>query len=155
MVEDRAQLQTEATVGGQQCITGHLRAHLTVTQDEVGQDGERRFARRTLETPDGEPTQTDPDVMRVACQAPASTTGRLVFQLKAEGQDEGKDTFEKRLPIAKQLKIGRFVLKIDSEGPVFTGLAGCVSHGHPQVRWSMQWVTKDEDNASQFQEDHG
>jgi hypothetical protein len=30
---------------------------------------------------------------------------------------------------------------------------GCGSHGHPQVRWSMQLVTKDEGNASQFQED--
>src|SRR5882724_8179450 len=91
--------------------------------------------------------------MRVAGQAPASTTGRLVFQLKAEGHDEGEDTFKERLPIAQQLKISRFVLKIDSDGPVFTGLAGWVSHGHPQVRWSMSLVTQDAGNASQVQED--
>src|SRR5262249_24896015 len=30
---------------------------------------------------------------------------------------------------------------------------GCGSHGHPQVTWSMSWVTKDEDKASQ--EDRG
>jgi hypothetical protein len=67
--------------------------------------------------------------MRVAGQAPASTTGRLVFQLKAKGEEKGEDTFQKRLPIAKELKIGRCVLKIDGDGPVFTGLAGGVVHG--------------------------
>jgi len=86
-------------------------------------------------------------------QAPAAATGRLVFQLKAHGQEEGEHALEKRLPIAKQLTVGRFVLKIDSDGAVFTGRVGCSSHGHPQVRWSMQLVTKDEGNASQFQED--
>jgi hypothetical protein len=44
-------------------------------------------------------------------------------------------------------------VKIDSDGPVFTSLAGCGSHGHPRVRWSMQLVTKDEDNAAPLQED--
>jgi hypothetical protein len=76
-----------------------------------------------------------------------------VFPLKAEGHDEGEDTFEERLAIVKQLHVGRFVLKIDGDGPVFASLAGCGSHGHPQVRWSMQLVTKGEGNASLFQED--
>jgi hypothetical protein len=76
-----------------------------------------------------------------------------VFELKAKGEEKGKDTFEKRFAVAQQLKIGRFVLKIDSDGPVFTGLVGGGSHGHPQVRWSMQLMTKDEGNTSQFQED--
>ena len=82
----------------QQGITGHLRAHLAIAQDEVRQDREHRFARRALETPDGDPTQTDTDIMRVARQAPAPATGGLVFELKAEGQDEGEHTFEKALP---------------------------------------------------------
>jgi hypothetical protein len=55
-------------------------------------------------------------------------TGRLVFQLKAKGEEKGEDTCQERLPIAKQLKIGRFVLKIDGDGPVFSGLAGAVAH---------------------------
>jgi hypothetical protein len=76
-----------------------------------------------------------------------------MFQLKAEGHDEGEDTFEERLAIVKQLHVGHFVLKIDSDGPVITSLAGCGSHGHPQVRWSMQLMTKGEGNASLFQED--
>jgi len=77
------------------------------------------------------------------------------FNLKAKRQHESEDTLEKRLAIAQQLKVRCFVSKIDGDGPVFTGLAGCVSHGHPQVTWSMQWITKDEDKASQFQEDRG
>jgi hypothetical protein len=76
-----------------------------------------------------------------------------VLQLQAEGQHEGEDTCEKRLPIAQELKGGGVVLKLDGDGPVFAGLAGRVAHGHPQVRWSMQWVTKGEGNASLFQED--
>src|SRR5882672_6652766 len=40
-----------------------------------------------------------------------------------------EDTFQERLPIAKELKIGRFILKIDSDGPVFTSLAASVAHG--------------------------
>jgi len=93
--------------------------------------GEYRFARGALDTPDGEPTQPDPDVMRVASPAPASMTGHLVFQLKAQSEEKGEDTFQERLPITQQLKIGRFVLKIDGDGPVFTGLAGGVAHGSP------------------------
>ena len=76
---------------GQQGIAGHLRAHLAIAQDEVRQDGEHRFARRALDTPDGDPTQPDTDIMGVARQAPAAATGRLVFELKAEGQEEGED----------------------------------------------------------------
>ena len=104
---------------GQQGIAGHLRSHLAIAQDEVRQDREHRFARRTLDTPDGDPTQADAHIMGVARQAPASATGRLMCELKAEGQDEGQHTFEKRLAIIKELKVGRFILKIDGDGTVF------------------------------------
>jgi hypothetical protein len=60
-----------------------------------------------------------------------------VFQLEAEGHKEGEDALEKRLAIAQQLKVHGFVSKIDGDGPVFTGLTGGVSHGYPQVRWSL------------------
>ena len=80
--------------------------------------------RRALDPPDGEPTQPDPGIMRVAGQAPAPATGGLVFQLKAEGHEKGEDTFEKRLAIAKQLKVGRFVLKIDGDVSGFRGSGG-------------------------------
>jgi hypothetical protein len=91
--------------------------------------------------------------MRVAGQAPATATARRVFELQAKGEETGEYAFDKRLAVAKQLYVARFVLKIDGDGPVFAGLAGCGLHGHPQVRWSRQLVTKDEGNVSQFQED--
>jgi hypothetical protein len=75
--------------------------------------------------------------MGVARQAPAPITGRPVLQLEAEGQQEGEDALEKHLAVAQQLKVRGFVSKIDSDGPVVTGLAGCVSHSHPQVIWLM------------------
>jgi hypothetical protein len=50
-------------------------------------------------------------------------------QLKAEGEDEGEDAFDKRLAIAQELKVGSFVVKIDGDGPVFAGLASGGSHG--------------------------
>jgi hypothetical protein len=69
--------------------------------------------------------------MGVTRQAPAAATGRLVLELKAEGEKERQHTVEKRFAVAKQLKGGRFVLKINSDGPVFAGLAGGGSHGSP------------------------
>src|SRR5262245_43859237 len=85
--------------------------------------------------------------MRMACQAPTATTGRLVFQLKAERHDKGEDTFEERLAIVQQLKIRRFVLKIDSNRAVFAGLAGCVAHGHPSGIRSRKLKRHDRGNA--------
>jgi hypothetical protein len=54
-----------------------------------------------------------------------------MFELQAEGHDEGEDTFEERLTIAKQLKVRRFTLEINGDGAVFAGLAGGVAHGYP------------------------
>ena len=116
-------------MGGQQRITGHCGPHLAVTQDEMRQDRKHCLARRTLDAPDSDPTEPDTDVMRVAGQAPAAGTSRLVFQLKAQGQEKGEHKFEKRLAVAKQLKVGRFILKINRDGAVFTGLAGCIVPG--------------------------
>jgi hypothetical protein len=86
--------------------------HRAIAQDEVGQDGEHGTTRGALDAPDGNPTQADPGVMGVACQAPAATTGGLMFELKAKGHDEGEDTFEERLPIAKQLEVGPTARKL-------------------------------------------
>ena len=92
------------------------------------EDGEHGFASRTLETPDGDPTEADTGIMGMACQAPAAPTGRLVCELKAEGEKKGEDTFNKGLAVAKQLNVGRFVSKIDSDGAVFASLFGCCAH---------------------------
>jgi hypothetical protein len=69
--------------------------------------------------------------MGVTRQAPTATTSSSVRQLKAEGKDEGEDKFDKRFPVAQQLKVGGFVVKIDSDSPVFAGLACGGSHGSP------------------------
>ena len=89
-----------------------------VPQDEVRQDREHRFARSALDTPDGEATQTDSEVMRMTSQAPSTTTARLVCELKAQGQEESHDAFDKRLAVAQGLNVGGFVVKIDGDGPV-------------------------------------
>src|SRR6266581_2389401 len=67
--------------------------------------------------------------MRMAGQASPSLTSRLVCELKTKGEEEREHAFDKRLAVAKQLIVGRFVVKIDSDGPVFAGLAGRVAHG--------------------------
>jgi hypothetical protein len=131
MTDHRAQLQTETTVGSQQGITSHLRSHLTIAQDEVREDCKHRATRGALETPDGDPTQADTDVMRVTRHAPTAATGRPVCKLKAEGEDERHHQFDKGFAVTKQLKVGRFILKIDGNGSVFAGLVSCVSHGSP------------------------
>ena len=118
-------------MGGQQGIAGDLRSHVAIAEDEVGQDREHCFARRALDTPDGEPTEADTGVMGVTRQAPTATTGRLVGQLKAQGQEKGEDAFEKRLAVAQELQVGGFIVKIDGDGPVFAGLARGVWHGSP------------------------
>src|SRR5262245_46171296 len=78
MTDHRAPLQTEAPVRAQQGITGHFWPHLTITQDEMREDCKYRATRAALKTPDGDPTQTDKEVMRVTDQAPTSVAGALV-----------------------------------------------------------------------------
>src|SRR5713101_1253636 len=57
--------------------------------------------------------------------------GRLVCELKAEREEQGEHTLNERFAVAQQLKIGRFVLKIDGDGPVFACSFGCLSHVSP------------------------
>ena len=99
--------------------------------NEVRQHGEHRFTRRALYPPDGDPTHTEADIMRVAWETPAIATARLVCELKAEGEEESTHEFDKRLAIAQQLKVGCFILKINRDGPVCAGLTGGVAHGAP------------------------
>jgi hypothetical protein len=62
------------------------------------QDGEHDFTRATLNTPDGETAQADPDIMGVARQAPAAATRGLVCELEADRQDKAD------LPLKKALE---------------------------------------------------
>ena len=95
------------------------------------EDREHRFARRALDPSDGHPTQTDAHIMRVAGQAPPSTTGRLVCELKTKRQHKGDDIFEERLPIAKQLEVRGFAPEIDGDRAVFSRRLSRCAHVSP------------------------
>jgi hypothetical protein len=88
-------------VCGQQGIAGDLGAHLAVAQDEMREDCEHRFTRRALDTPNSETTQADTRVMGVTRQAPAPITGGFVFELQAQSEEKGEDTFEKRFAVTQ------------------------------------------------------
>ena len=65
---------------------------------------------------------------------------------------EGEDTFEERLPIAKQLEVCRFAPEIDGDGAVFAGPTGSVAHGHPSVIRSRKMRRHHGGNALQSQD---
>ena len=84
--------------------------------------------------------------MGVAGQAPTTATGRLVCELQAEGEEESAHAFHKGLAVTKQLKVGRFVSKIDGDGTVFAGLFDRCAHVSPpghqvssadETRWGV------------------
>jgi hypothetical protein len=54
-----------------------------------------------------------------------------VEELKAEGEEEREYEFNEGLAVAKQLKVGRFVSKIDGDGPVFADPFGGCAHVSP------------------------
>ena len=131
MTDDGAPLQTEATMGGHQRCASDLGSYLTIAQDEMRQDGEHGFARRALDAPDGDSPHPDAHVMRVAGQAPAAPTGRLMLELKAKGEEKGEDELDKRLAVVKELKVGDFIVEIDGDSPVCAGRFGRCAHVLP------------------------
>jgi hypothetical protein len=139
-------------MGGQQRITGHVRAHLAVPQDEVGQDGEHRTTRGALEPPDGEPTQADTGIVGVAGQAPALAAAGLVEELKAEREEKREHELDKRLGVTQELKVRRLVLKIDGDGPVLACRLGCLCHLSPPLRWSLALMRHHGGNVLKYQE---
>jgi hypothetical protein len=73
--------------------------------------------------------------MRLACQAAVAAPGRLVCALKAKGQENGEHALENRLAIVKQLKVRRFMLNIDGDGPVFSCRSGLLAQMRPPGHW--------------------
>jgi hypothetical protein len=51
--------------------------------------------------------------------------------LKAKGQEKGEDAFDKRPAIAKQLKVGGFILEVNGDGAVFSRRFGRCAHVSP------------------------
>jgi hypothetical protein len=60
--------------------------------------------------------------MGVARQASTAATRRLMGELKAQGKEKGEDAFDKRFAVAKELKIGRFIMEIDGKGSLKNNL---------------------------------
>jgi len=122
-------------MGGDQGIAGHVRPHLAITQDEMRQDGEHRFARRALDTPDGKPTQAETGIVGVTRQAPTRAAAGLVEELKTDREDEGQDKLDKRLGVVEELAIGRFSVEINGDRAVFACHFGGLAHVSSPCRW--------------------
>src|SRR5215468_2961488 len=89
--------------------------------------------------------------MGVAGQTPAARTGRLVGELKAQGEDEGEDKLDKRLAIADQLEVGGWVLEINGDGTVLACRFGGLCHvSSPCRRWWVQ-MRHSESNVLKWQ----
>jgi hypothetical protein len=88
------------------------------------QDREPGFACGARHPPNGETTQADTDVMGVTRQAPTAATSGLVGELKAQGEEQGEDAFDKRFAVATELNVGRFIVEIDGDGAVVPRLCG-------------------------------
>jgi hypothetical protein len=152
MAEDGAQLQTEATMGGHQGIASDLGSHLALAPDEMRQDGEHGFVRRALDAPAGDSTHTDAHIMRVAGQAPAAATARLIFGLKAKGEEKGEDAFDKRLAVARSLKEVVSSWKSTVMVRLCHIRVAAVPMCSPQIIRSRQLMRYDGDNTLQYQD---
>ena len=139
-------------MGGSQGITGTIRTHLTIAQNEVRQDREHRFTGRALDPPEGETTQPDTGIVGMAGQAPALAAAGLVEELKAESEEKRAHELDKRLGVTQELKVRRLVLKIDGDGPVVACRLGCLSHLSPPLRWSLALMRHHGGNMLKYQE---
>jgi hypothetical protein len=56
-----------------------------------------------------------------------------MVELKTQGEEKGKDEFDKCLAIVNELKVGGFILEIDGNRAVFPWRFGGLSHASPSV----------------------
>ena len=73
--------------------------------------------------------------MGVARQAPATAASRLVFELKADREDKGKDKLDKRFGVAQEFTVGRLIVEVDGDGAVFACRFGELSYVSSPCRW--------------------
>jgi hypothetical protein len=69
--------------------------------------------------------------MGVARQASTPATRGLMFELHTEGEEESDHQFHKGLAVAKELKVGRFILEINRDGSVVARRFGRCAHVLP------------------------
>jgi hypothetical protein len=75
--------------------------------------------------------------MGVSGQTPTTGAGRLVCELKAQGEEKGKDEFDKCLAIVHQLQVGGWLLEIDRDGTVLAGRFSALSHVSSSVEMAV------------------
>src|SRR6266850_5934963 len=143
MLDDRAELQTETTMGGQERITGHLRSQRAVTPDARRQDGEHGFARGALDTPDGE-TTADTGIVGVARQTPTRAAAGFVGELKAESEEKREHEFNKRFGGAQERKVGRLITEVAGDRAVVAYRFGGVFHVSSPGQMSLARMRQDE-----------
>jgi hypothetical protein len=127
--DDRAELPTAPTMGGQERITGHLRSQRAVTQDDRRQDGAHGWARGALDTPAGETTQADTGSVGVARQTPTRAAAGRVGELKAESAEQRAHECTNRVGGAQERKVGRLITDGDGDRAVVAYRFGGVVHG--------------------------
>jgi hypothetical protein len=110
------------------------------------QHGEHRFTACTLDAPDGETAKPNAGIVGVASQKAAAGTGRCVVELKANGEDEGEDELDERFAIAKELRVGRLIVEIDSEGAILAWCFGGLCHVSSPLGWWLIRMRHGESN---------
>src|SRR4029450_11840395 len=90
-----------------------------------------------LNAPNSETAEPHAGIMGVASHRAAAVTGRLVFELEADGEDEGEDELDERLGIAKELCVSGLIVEIDGEGAVLAWCFGCLCHVSSPWGWQL------------------
>jgi len=75
--------------------------------------------------------------MGVSGQTPTTGAGRLVCELKAQGEEKGEDEFDKCLAIVHQLQVGGWLLEIDRDGTVLADRFSALSHVSSSVEMAV------------------
>jgi hypothetical protein len=95
------------------------------------------FASGALHAPNGETAEPHAGIMGAASHSAAAVIGRLVFELEADGEDEGEDELDERLGIAKELCVGGLIVEIDGAGAVLAWCFGGLCHVSSPVGWRL------------------
>jgi hypothetical protein len=119
-------------VGGQPRGAGDIRRQLAIAPDDVGEDGTHRAPPRALETPERDAASTDPYIVGPTRQASSPTTGRLMLELEAEGEEEGAHPVNQCLAGCHQAAVCGFVSTIDGDGAVGSRRFGRCAHVAPR-----------------------
>jgi hypothetical protein len=69
--------------------------------------------------------------MGMAGQAPITVTGRLMPELKAQGEEKREHPFDKGLAVVKQPEVGRFIAEVDGDSTIVPRPFSCFPHVLP------------------------